>query len=109
MSVGSTIELDRTHRVLSIRRQCQLLGVARSGRYRTPSPANDNVLALMRRIDELFMACPFLGSQRMAQILREGDGCAVGQRLMGPHEPIGEHVGTRIQSHTSCAACGSID
>jgi putative transposase len=78
-------QLDRTHRVLSIRRQCQLLGLARSGVYRTPAPANDNDLALMRRIDELFMAWPFLGSRRMARMLR-GDGDAVNrkrvQRLM---------------------------
>jgi putative transposase len=40
--------------VLSIRRQCQLLGIARSRLYRLPLAANDNDLALMRRIDELF-------------------------------------------------------
>jgi putative transposase len=38
--------LDRVHSVLSIRRQRRLLGIARSGVYRTPSPANDNDLAL---------------------------------------------------------------
>jgi putative transposase len=77
--------LDRAHPALSIRRQCQLLGVARSDVYRTPSPGNDNDLALMRRIDELFTAWLFLGSRRMAQMLR-GDGHAVNrkrvQRLM---------------------------
>ena len=44
--------LDRADTALSIRRQCALLGVARSGVYRPPRPANDNDLALMRRIDE---------------------------------------------------------
>jgi putative transposase len=77
--------LDRAHPELSIRRQCQLLGLARSGVYRTPAPANDNDLALMRRIDELFTAWPFLGSRRMARMLR-GDGHIVNrkrvQRLM---------------------------
>ena len=43
--------LDRCHVQLSIRRQCTLLGVARSGVYRPPRPANDNDLALTRRID----------------------------------------------------------
>src|SRR4051812_5940883 len=62
--------LDRDHAALSIRRQCVLLGVARSGVYRGPRPANDNDLALMRRIDELFMAWPFLGSRRMTALLR---------------------------------------
>jgi putative transposase len=62
--------LDRDYGELSVRRQCMLLGVARSGVYRPPRPANDNDLALMRRIDELFTACPFLGSRRMAAMLR---------------------------------------
>jgi hypothetical protein len=47
------------HGLLSIRRQCELLGIARSGIYWPPAPANDNDLALMRRIDELFTAWPF--------------------------------------------------
>ena len=66
--------LDRAHPVLSIRRQCVLLSVSRSGVCRPP-PANDDAdLALMRRIDELLMAWPFLGSRRMTAMLRaEGD------------------------------------
>jgi putative transposase len=55
---------------LSIRRQCVLLGVARSGVYRAPRPANDNDLLLRRRLDELYTAWPFLGSRRMTALLR---------------------------------------
>src|SRR5437870_8941362 len=62
--------IDREHGELSVRRQCLLAGVTRSGVYRRQRPANDNDLALMRRIDELFMAWPFLGSRRMAALLR---------------------------------------
>ncbi len=66
--------LDRSDKTLSIQRQCALVGVARSGVYRLPKPANDNDLALMRRIDELFTAWPFLGSRRMTAMLRaEGE------------------------------------
>jgi putative transposase len=66
--------LDRADKTLSIRRQCMLLGVARSGVYRPRRPANDNDLALMRRIDELFTAWPFLGSRRMTEMLKaEGE------------------------------------
>jgi putative transposase len=68
--------LDRNHPALSIRRQCALLGMARSGVYRPRRPANDNDLAMMRRLDELFTAWPFLGSRRMAAMLR-----AEGQRI----------------------------
>jgi putative transposase len=77
--------VDRKPGKLSIRRQCELLGIARSGVYRPPVPANDNDLALMRRIDELFTAWPFLGSRRMTAMLR-AEGQAVNrkrvQRLM---------------------------
>jgi putative transposase len=73
--------VDRAHRDPSIRRQCKLLGIARSGVYRPPPPANDNDLAVMRRIDELFTAWPFLGSRRMAAMLR-ADGHAVNRKRM---------------------------
>jgi putative transposase len=62
--------VERDHAGLSMRRQCALLGVARSGVYRPPRLANDDDLTLMRHIDELFMAWPFLGSRRMTALLR---------------------------------------
>ncbi len=62
--------LARDHAVLSIRRQCVLLSVARSSVYRVPRAANDNDLALMRWLDELYTAWPFLGSRRMTVMLR---------------------------------------
>jgi putative transposase len=72
--------VDRGDR-LSIRKQCVLLGVARSGVYRPPRPANDDDLGLMRRIDELFTAWPFLGSRRMAAMLRS-EGHAINRKRM---------------------------
>jgi putative transposase len=76
--------VERNHGALSIRRQCELLGLARSGLYRPP-PVNDDDFALMRRIDELFTAWPFLGSRRIARMLC-GDGRPLNrkrvQRLM---------------------------
>jgi len=77
--------LDRDHGAVSIRRQCTLLSLARSGVYRMQQPANDEDVALVRAIDELFTALPFLGSRRMAIMLRE-EGWSVNrkrvQRLM---------------------------
>ncbi len=71
MSVPDRRQLvDRKPGALSIRRQCALLAIARSGVYRAPAAANDNDLELMRRIDELFIAWPFLGSRRMAKMLQ---------------------------------------
>ena len=63
--------LDRDHPELSIRRQCRLLSVARSSVYRLARPANDDDVLMMRLIDELFTAWPFLGSRRLAVMLRE--------------------------------------
>ncbi len=66
--------LDRSDETLSIRRQCTLVGVARSGFYRPDKAANDNDLALMRRVDKFFTAWPFLGSRRITAMLRvEGE------------------------------------
>ena len=62
--------LERDHMDLSVRRQCALLGLARSGVYRAPRAANDDDLSVMRRLDEMFTAWPFLGSRRMAAMLR---------------------------------------
>ena len=78
--------LDRAHPKLSVRRQCVLLGLSRSGVYRPKAPVNEAAdVALMRRIDELFTQRPFYGSRRMAVTLR-AEGQAVNrkrvQRLM---------------------------
>ena len=78
-------KLDRDHPSLSVRRQCAMLGLARSSVYRLPRPANDDDVMLMRRIDELFTRWPFLGSRRMTAMLR-AEGVAINrkrvQRLM---------------------------
>ena len=71
--------------MLSIRRQCAASRAGAFGRVPDAGAANDNDLALMRRIDELFTAWPFLGSRRMARMLGE-DAAPVNrkrvQRLM---------------------------
>jgi putative transposase len=78
-------KVERTGAELSVRRQCALLNVARSGVYRPrPEPCADD-LVLMRRIDELYLEKPFYGSRRMTFDLNE-EGRGVNrkrvQRLM---------------------------
>jgi len=59
---------------LSMRRQCELLGVNRSSLYYEPVATDPEELELMRRIDELHMKHPFYGSRKIAQELsRVGD------------------------------------
>jgi len=57
----------------SVRRQCELLELTRSGLYYEPVAVSAEEVALMRRIDELYTARPFLGSRRIADALaKEG-------------------------------------
>ena len=57
------------HPRLTIQRQCELLAVPRSTYYYQPRPESAENLGLMRRLDELYMECPFFGSRRMAVTL----------------------------------------
>ena len=60
---------------LSVRRQCALLNLARSGVYRPRPVVEADDLALMRRIDELHLELPFYGSRRMMfELNKEGRG-----------------------------------
>jgi len=59
-------------------RQCALLDLCRSSLYYQPKPLSATDLALMRRIDELHLAHPFLGSRRLARMLQR-EGVEVGR------------------------------
>jgi putative transposase len=63
--------IDPANDNLSVRRQCQLLQLTRSGVYRPKSETTANDLALMRRIDELHLELPFYGSRRMVLELND--------------------------------------
>ena len=67
--------VERPGEDLSVRRQCALLNLARSGVYRSKPVAGVDDLALMRRIDELHLELPFYGSRRMTfELNKEGRG-----------------------------------
>jgi len=55
---------------ISVRRQCELLGIARSGLYYQPRPESEENLRLMRLLDELYTRWPFYGVEKMTEILR---------------------------------------
>lgn len=55
----------KDHSVLSISKQCKLLGIHRSGLYYTPNTENCLNLKLMRLIDEHYTQYPFKGAKRM--------------------------------------------
>jgi len=67
--------VERPREDLSVRRQCVLLNLARSGVYRPKTEPSAEDLALMRRIDELHLELPFYGSRRMTfELNKEGRG-----------------------------------
>jgi putative transposase len=55
-----------------VQRQCDLLGVPRSTYYYQSRPESTENLRLLRRLDELYLDCPFFGSRRMAVTLEVG-------------------------------------
>ena len=70
---------------MSVRQQCELLGLNRSTAYYAPAEETEENLWLMRRIDEQYLRTPFYGSRRMTVWLTQ-QGLAVNrkrvQRLM---------------------------
>ncbi len=59
------------HPEYSIRRQCRLAGVSRSGFYYKPASESEENLMLMRLIDERYLQHPEYGEPRMTDWLRE--------------------------------------
>lgn len=59
---------------MSVRRQCELLGLNRSGLYYEPAQESLENLRLMRLLDEQYLRTPFYGSRRMtAWLARQGE------------------------------------
>ena len=61
--------VERDHPEISVRRQCELLGVNRSGLYYEPVGESEENLLLMRLLDEQYTRAPFYGSRRMTEWL----------------------------------------
>lgn len=59
-----------SHPSISISRQCELVGIHRSGYYYTPATETELNLLLMRIIDEQYLATPFYGVGQMTAHLR---------------------------------------
>jgi putative transposase len=64
---------------LSIKRQSELIGIARSTAYYKPVPVSNGDLELMRIIDEIHLESPFAGSRMIRDMLRL-EGYEIGRR-----------------------------
>ena len=62
--------IESDHSVLSIRRQCKLLGLHRSNYYYERAKITDESIWIMHRIDEIFTEYPFYGSRKILEALR---------------------------------------
>jgi putative transposase len=62
--------LEKDHPELPLKMQAELLGISYSSLFYQPAPPSERELALTRRIDEIYTACPFYGSRKIAMILR---------------------------------------
>jgi putative transposase len=71
--------VEAGHPQLSVRRQCQLLGLCRASLYYEPAQETQEDLALMRLIDQQYTRCPFYGSRRWAAWL-QGQGHEVNRK-----------------------------
>lgn len=89
-SIGHSVEQKRWliepgHQHLSIRRQCELVGLNRASYYYQAASESPLNLELMRKIDEQYLKTPFYGWPRMTDYLQK-QGYAINhkrvQRLM---------------------------
>jgi putative transposase len=66
--------VDADHAELSVRRQCELLGLSRATFYYQPASETPESLRLMRLMDRQYTDCPFYGSRRMtAWLVQHGE------------------------------------
>src|SRR5271166_5037285 len=93
-----------------------MLGLARSGAYRKPRPANDNDLEVMRRIGDLFTVRPFIKRAAHRADAERGGSCDRPQARSAARAADGDrgagaeaaHQQTRASPRTpSAAACST--
>ncbi len=83
------ILIEPDHGELSIRKQCNLLGVNRSSLYYEKVMPDAKTLELMRVVDEIYTAYPFVGSRQMADYLK-ARGYDVGrEKIRSIYEKLG--------------------
>lgn len=79
--------IDKEHKRLSIKRQCELLGLNRSSYYFKPKGFSVEDYAIMRRMDEIFTEHPYYGTRRMKAIL-EKEGYTIGRKRISRYYQV---------------------
>ena len=103
----SWIEVGDAH--VSVRRQCELLGLRRSNLYYEAVPESSENLALMRLIDEESLRHPFLGSRRM-ELYLEKQGHVISRQKVCVQLPRARPASSlRSAAALACGRWGSRD
>ena len=72
--------VDKGHGKVSVRRQCELLGVARSSVDYEPVAELEEDLQCKRVLDELHLIDPCLGSRRLVTVLGRDHGLTLNRK-----------------------------
>lgn len=79
MPIGKKRELiDNQEGHISVTRQCELLGLSKSGYYYQPQAVDEETLRIMNEIDKIYTEFPYYGRRKMAKEL-QGRGIKVGE------------------------------
>lgn len=71
--------IEPAHKHVSVKRQCELLGLPRSTYYYRSTPMSQETLEIMKLVDRQFLKTPVYGKRRMREYLAEV-GYRVGER-----------------------------
>jgi putative transposase len=85
--------IERDHGAISIRRQCELLGLNRSALYYHPATESAFNLRLMRLIDQQYLQTPFYGWPRLTAYLRRHGYAVNGKRVRRLMQRMGQPPG----------------
>ena len=81
--------VEPANKRISIIRQCELLGIARSGIYYQKPAEKEEDAILMRLIDEQYTLTPFYGYRRMTRFLRSSGYKVNGKRVLRLMKKLG--------------------
>ena len=72
--------VKKEHPLLSLRTQCELLGVSRSSLDYVPVPAAAEDLKIMRIMDEIYLRDPCIGARRIVLLLERDHALCVNRK-----------------------------
>ena len=93
-SIGQSVEekrrlIEPSHEQISLRRQCELLGLNRASYYYQAASESPLNLELMRKIDEQYLKTPFYGWPRMTAHLQQHGYGINHKRVQGLMQKMG--------------------